>query len=124
VDILIPADDLSPAASALGIVDTMIGVAQGKAYGRLIVQGCAWLDRQARDDYRRAFAELAQEQCIEIVRSAEQAPENSLEGVFFRAVRDDAMEHYYTHPRVWPSLGYAGPPQPNGFPGFAQPPGG
>ena len=122
LDTLVPADEYSPSASALGISDALLAAAEGKAYARLIGQGCAWLDRQARLRHRQAFERLSEGQRVSIVRRCEEAAPKSLENVFFRAVRDDLMSRYYAHPGVWPSLGYAGPPQPVGFPDFSSPP--
>jgi hypothetical protein len=41
---------------------------------------------------------------------------------FFNRTRDDAMEAFYSDPRNWPAVGFRGPPQPEGYPDFAEPP--
>jgi hypothetical protein len=40
----------------------------------------------------------------------------------FRRTRHEAFVHYYADARSWPAIGYGGPPQPDGFPDYAQPP--
>lgn len=122
LDTLIPADPQSPSASALGLERAVLAAAEGKPYRRLIDQGCQWLDHQAQARHRAPFAALDPDLRVALVRLAEAAPAKSLENVFFRALRDHALETYYADPGSWPALGYAGPPQPQGFLDFEQAP--
>ena len=65
---------------------------------------------------------MVKEILLENVKTAEQSAERSLPRVFFKAVQYYAFEIYYAHPETWVSLGYPGPPQPMGFPNYAEPP--
>jgi hypothetical protein len=54
VDTLIPADDLSPAASALGVDELILQQAEADAsYDRFLTLGCRWLNLQAQGDFSR-----------------------------------------------------------------------
>jgi hypothetical protein len=122
LDTLLPPEDGSPGASDLGIVEVMLKAARGTGFGRLIDRGCQWLDQQAGERFGGSFAEISEEQRVAVVQIAEDAPRDSLPNVFFRAVRDDLFDRYYADVRAWPSLGFAGPPQPVGFLDFDRPP--
>jgi hypothetical protein len=76
---------------------------------QIVGMGCAWLDQQAAALGAEDFASLQPEQREAIVERAEQAAPRTLPR--------------YAHPDSWPSMGYAGPPQPRGFMDFAGPPG-
>ena len=122
LDTLIPAD-ASPAASALGIDRTLLELAvRNEDYSRLLDEGAAWLDRSARALGAQSFAAGTEEQRIAIVRQAERARPQTLPRRLFERVRYDALRLYYAQPATWPSVGYAGPPQPVGFPDFERPP--
>lgn len=123
LDTLLPGDDLSPAASALGIPRALLGDARTGSYARLLGIGCAWLDAQGRKRYGAPFAALTEAQRVTVVVAAEAAPAGRPEQVFLTAVLADCHRRYYSDPRSWPALGYAGPPQPMGFPDHDQPPG-
>ena len=124
VDTLIPRDD-APSGSDLG-VDRKIAdkAATAKPYHRLLVFGCAWIDQRARslDAGIDGFRDLSEKGRIRVVELAEAEPGKEVGRVFVRIVRADALRFYYADPRAWTALGYNGPPQPAGFPDFAQPP--
>lgn len=42
---------------------------------------------------------------------------------FIRRLRDQAFELYYAHPEALAGMAGAGPPQPTGYPRYAEPPG-
>jgi len=122
LDTLIPPDE-TPGAGALGIADRIHGKALDvPAYQRLLTLGCAWLDQEARQRRAADFASLQPEERAAVASLAERSPAGSLPRVFFARTWDDARDFYYADPIVWPSLGYAGPPQPAGFPGHDRPP--
>jgi hypothetical protein len=122
LDTLIPADE-TPAASAVGVDQALLEKARrGAGYRRLIEQGAAWLDDSARALGAKSFAAASEEQRIAVVRQAERAPKRTLPRMLFERVRSDALELYYAQPAAWAALGYAGPPQPAGFPEFERPP--
>ena len=123
LDTLIP-EDISPSASQLNVDRDLIGLSgQNPDLDRLLVLGCAWLNEQAKKRGQQVFENLDETLRIAIVQLAEQSAERSLPRVFFNAVQHYAFGIYYAHPEAWASMGYNGPPQPVGFPDFAEPPG-
>ncbi len=122
LDTLIP-EDISPSASQLNVGPELIGRArQESGFERLLILGCTWLNEQSYKQGKQAFENLDEASRIAIVKTAEQSAERSIPRVFFKAVRYYAFEIYYAHPATWVSLGYTGPPQPVGFPDYAEPP--
>ena len=127
LDTLLP-EDISPSASQLNVGPDLIRTArQESGFERLLILGCAWLNeqaqKQAQDQGHQLFENLDEASRIAIITTAEQSANRSLPRVFFNAVQQYAFGIYYAHPETWVSLGYTGPPQPVGFPGYAEPPG-
>ncbi len=123
LDTLLP-PDLTPSATQLDVDKVIIARARAnKPLQRLITLGCAWLDKQAKEQGTEGFTGLAQPGRDAIVSAAEKSPVGSLPRVFFEQIRSLAFYEYYARPETWPGMAYAGPPQPRGFPDFAQPPG-
>ncbi len=122
LDTLIP-EDISPSASQLNVGPDLIRRARRETgFERLLILGCAWLDEQAQSRGQQKFENLDEAARIAIVETAEQSADRSLPRVFFNAVQQYAFGIYYAHPETWVSLGYGGPPQPVGFPDYAEPP--
>ena len=122
LDTLIPADETA-SASELGLDKAILSsISKQSGYHKLITQGCAWLELIADKRYKQEFVLLNEAARIAIVKEAEASAGNSMQNVFFRAVRDDVFARYYAMPAVWASLGYGGPPQPHGFPDHDQQP--
>ena len=122
---LLPADESSPGATALGIAEQISAKAlENTDYQRLLHAGCRWLDVQAQARGKLAFAELDVTGREGIVRLAEKSKEKSLPRTFFLNTRDDAFGFYYTQPQTWGMLDYPGPPQPRGFMDYSRPPAG
>ncbi len=123
LDTLLP-EDISPSSSQLNVAPDLIRKArQESGFERLIILGCAWLNEQAQKQGKQDFKSLDEAAQIAVVETAEQSAKRSLPRVFFFAVQYYAFGIYYSHPQTWVSLGYAGPPQPVGFPDYAEPPG-
>lgn len=123
VDTLIPADRHSPAASALDIPRRMIESNMRQAvYLKLVKLGCRWLDRRARVIGQTSFSTLDDRRREMIVEQASRLTAKGLPKAFFRVVRYNAMVLYYSRAESWPALRYDGPPQPNGFMDYRQPP--
>ncbi|MGE0120646.1 MAG: gluconate 2-dehydrogenase subunit 3 family protein [Dongiaceae bacterium] len=119
LDTLIPDEASAPGALRLGI---RAQVAAGIGDTGLIEQFCRWLDDRARAAGGRSFAGLAADAREAIVAAAEAAAPDTLPARAFRRTRHEAFAHYYADARSWPAVGYRGPPQPEGFPDYAQPP--
>ena len=125
LDTLLPADEVTPAASALGVDIRIADKALGNPhYLKLLRTGCRWLDQQARQRDKRTFENLDSPEREHVVRLAEQAAAKSLPRMFFERTRKDAFLFYYTQPETWLILDYPGPPQPRGFMDHTRPPAG
>lgn len=115
LDTLLPKDE-SPAATELGIDKMLLKkAASQKLYGGILRLGCRWLDRLAQKRSGVPFHLLDLAGREDIVARAASSERGTLQRVFFNAVQRDAFNLYYSDPRIWPSLHYEGPPQPNGF---------
>jgi len=111
-DTLVPADELTPAASALGIPQSLFAGMLGNALAeRLLSAGCAWLDAAAAGDFAAA-PEAARVDACERMQSM---PWESPPGRFFALLRNTVMADYYADPRAWKGLALDRPPQPLGF---------
>ena len=122
LDTLLPAD-LTPSATGLGVDAAAVALAQAnRSFERLLTLGCAWLDQQANELGVAEFSLLSEQPRVAIITIAEQSPAGSLPREFFTQTLGFAFHHYYAQPQSWRGLGYAGPPQPVGFPDHALPP--
>jgi hypothetical protein len=122
LDTLIPQDS-TPSATQLGVDEALITDArEHRRFARLLALGCAWLDKQAVDLGAEEFSALDEAARELLVARAERSPRKSLAQQFFLHTQARAFFHYYAQTAAWQGLGYAGPPQPVGFPEQAQPP--
>ncbi|MDO9003795.1 MAG: gluconate 2-dehydrogenase subunit 3 family protein [Aquabacterium sp.] len=111
IDHLIPADELSPAASALGVAQRIWNDAMATPDGRMLVERvCQWLDQ-----YGEGFASLDDSEREVLVRWMSQAPWESPQRRFFHLVREQAFTLYYTQPAALKGFPFDRPPQPMGF---------
>jgi len=116
-DIIIPADDRSPGASAAGVVDFIDEwvSAPYPDYQRdrgIVVGGLAWLDTEARRRFGRDFlglAPAAQTGLCEDICDAARAPSALQEAArFFARYRDLTAGGFYSSPIGRQDLGYLG----------------
>ena len=122
LDTLLP-EDGSPSATALGVDQDIIQIMQrNENIARVVVLGCGWLDQQAAILNATEFALLDPALQESVVTSAEHSAHRSLPRSFFSGMQDLAFRQFYAKPESWPDLGYAGPPQPQGFMDFAEAP--
>jgi len=111
-DTLVPADALTPAASALGVPKAILGDVKGHPLGeRLLAAGCDWLDGECRGDFAGA-PEAARHAALERMQAM---PWESPPGRFFVLMRNTVMADYYVQPLSWRGLALDRPPQPLGF---------
>lgn len=117
VDLILPADDESPAASAIGVHDFLnewIGAPypENRDDYHTIRGGVAWINTHAWKLHGKSFKDLAVANQTAILDSicdaAKAPPELSYGARFFQKLRMLALGGYYTHPKTWKSLGYVG----------------
>lgn len=116
-DMIIPADERSPAASAIGahdFIDEWVSApyAQMQDDGRQVRDGVAWLDGEARRRFGVDFTGLDEIQktaiCDDICNAAEAAPEFAAGAQFFDKVRMLTAMAFYTTPAGMADVGYVG----------------
>jgi hypothetical protein len=116
-DLIIPADDLSPAASAVGVVDFIdewisAPYPQQRGDREVILPGLEWIEAEAAKRFARGFATLneAQRSAIadDICSEAKAAPEFAAAAKFFAKFRDLTAGGFYTTPVGMKDLGYIG----------------
>lgn len=113
-DTLVPADALTPAASALGVPVGILDNMRGNALAqRLLAAACDWLDAQCGGD----FAASAEAMRVSAVERMAVMPWESPAGRFYQVMRSTVMADYYSQPAAWRGLALDRPPQPIGFPG-------
>lgn len=116
VDTLIPADDLTPSASQLGV--SMILWKQAESDPGLrqwLIEGLKWLDQGAP----AGFARLDEPGRLLLVERLAGSPAGSQTRTFFEMMRVRIMSAYYADPRSSQGLAIDRPPQPIGYPDFA-----
>jgi hypothetical protein len=107
-DIIIPADEHGPAASAVGVpdfIDEWVSApydTQQRDLG-IIRKGLAWIDGEARKRFGKGFADCAADQQTTLAEAAITA-----ERSFFRLFRDRVAGGYYSTPEGWRAIGYTG----------------
>lgn len=116
-DLVIPADDHSPSAGALG-VDGFIDEWISAPYERqqndraLIVSGLAWLDRESDRRFGRRFAEAgadAQRAILDDIAFKDRVkPGYDQPAQFFGRLRGLIMAGFYTLPEGMMDIGYLG----------------
>lgn len=114
------ADETAAGLTAAGVRAHPFFAAQDK----LLKAGLAWLDIQARAHGVPGFAALPAEARAKLAMATQMAGDHSLQRGFFTVTRAIAFDLYYTDPAAWAGIpGYRGPPQPEGYPDHAAPPG-
>ncbi|RYD69169.1 MAG: gluconate 2-dehydrogenase subunit 3 family protein, partial [Verrucomicrobiaceae bacterium] len=114
-DLIIPADEFGPAASAVGVpdfIDEWVSAPydQQKRDRETLRKGFTWLNEEANRRFKASFADASAEQQTalleEIVAEGTQARKQALS--FFRLFRDRVAGGYYSTPEGWRALGYMG----------------
>ena len=114
-DLIIPADEHGPAASAVGVpdfIDEWVSAPYEQQQGdlKVIRAGLAWIDDAARSRSGKGFADTAPAQQTalldDIVKDGTTAPKAALD--FFRLFRDRVAGGYYSTPEGWRAIGYTG----------------
>jgi hypothetical protein len=116
-DLIIPADEHSPSATSVGVVD-FIDEWVSAPYPEcqrdrpIVLAGLSWLDAEAARRHGKGFAELAGPQqtgiCDEICDAARAAPARREAAHFFARYRDLTAGGFYSSPAGRRDLGYIG----------------
>jgi hypothetical protein len=116
-DLIIPADDVSPSASSVGVVefiDEWISAPypQQRADREIIVPGLQWIEAEAQGRFGKAFPELADAQraaiADDICSQGKAAPNAATAARFFARFRDLTAGGFYTTPVGMKDIGYVG----------------
>jgi len=116
-DVILPADNLGPAASDVQVVDFVDEWVSAPYAAQLldreiVLPGLDWLDAEADRRFQRVFAELAPEQqqaiCDDICFESAAAADFKVGARFFSRFRSLAAAAYYATPQGWEAIGYVG----------------
>lgn len=112
-DIILPKDDVSPAASEVGVPDFIEFIVKDIPSHKLPMRGgLKWLDVYAQKKYNNVFIKLSDEQKIAIVEEiaypSKAKPEVAQGVSFFNTMRDLTASGYYTSKEGIADIGYAG----------------
>jgi hypothetical protein len=116
-DLVIPADDRSPAASAVGVVDFIdewisAPYAPMQDDRRTLLTGLSWLDRESERRFGRVFADLEPAGmtaiCDDICRLSAAKRELEEAARFFARFRDLTVGGFYTTPAGMRDIQYVG----------------
>ncbi|TDU80927.1 gluconate 2-dehydrogenase subunit 3-like protein [Prosthecobacter fusiformis] len=115
-DVIMPADETSPAASTVGVpafMDEWVSSPYPgqKADRALILEGLDWIEAEAQKRFKTSFADLQAAQHIAIcddISQAQPKPEFKKAASFFKRYRDLTAGGYYTTPEGMKDIGYRG----------------
>jgi hypothetical protein len=116
-DLIIPADDVSPAASSVGVVDFIdewisAPYPQQRADRDIILPGLLWIEAEAQKRFGQPFADIKEEQRAAIADAicnpSKAAPNLATAAKFFSKFRDLTAGGFYTTPVGMKDIGYVG----------------
>lgn len=116
-DVIIPADDKSPAASKVGVPDFIDEWISAPYPGhsddkRAVLDGLNWIDAEAQKRFGKDFAALALSQqhaiCDDVCSYVKAKPAFKQPAQFFRKFRDLAAGGFYSTPEGMKDIGYVG----------------
>jgi hypothetical protein len=123
-DIIVPADEFGPAASAVGVpdfVDEWVSAPyeQQQKDCKVIRDGLAWLDGESKKRFNKGYADAApgdQTALLDdIVKDGTDAHKKGFN--FYKNFRDKVTGGYYSTPEGWKAIGYVGNTPMIEFPG-------
>jgi len=116
-DVILPADNLGPAASEVRVIDFVDEWVSAPYPAQLldrniVLPGLDWLDAEATGRFGRVFAALALEQqqtiCDDICFEQRATDEFKAGARFFSRFRSLCAAAYYATPEGWEAIGYVG----------------
>jgi len=114
-DIIIPADENGPEASAVGVpefINEWVSAPYEQQQGDLLTlrKGLVWLDAEATKRFGKLYADTSPEQQTaildDIVKEGTDARKQAYS--FFKMFRDRVAGGYYSTPIGWKAIGYVG----------------
>lgn len=108
-DLILPTDEVSPAASAAGVAEYIDGLCRGSVkLARIYHGGLAWLDSLLEVPFRQATP-AQQNMILEKLAYREKTPPEWKAGaLFFDWVRKMTIDGFYTSPVGYQDVGYKG----------------
>ena len=123
-DLIIPADEHGPAASAVGVpdfIDEWVSAPYDTQQkdGKVIRDGLAWIDAEAKKRFSKGFADATPAQQTALLDDivAEGTEARKAANGFFTNFRDKVAGGYYSTPEGWKAIGYVGNVPMVEFPG-------
>ena len=125
-DVIVPADDTSPSASAVGVPDFMdewiSAPYPDQAKDRpLLLDGLRWIEEEAQRRHQTAFADLSTAQqtaiCETFADAAKAKAIHAKAAAFFKRFRDLTFGAWCTTPEGMKAIGYIGNMPSGTFPG-------
>ena len=116
-DLILPADDLGPAASAVGVpefLDEWLSAPYPQQQGDspVLREGIDWLDAEATKRFQKSFANLETVEqtklCDDICNPATAKPEFKKAAEFFLKFRGLCAAGYYSTQEGWKAIGFVG----------------
>jgi hypothetical protein len=116
-DIILPKDELGPAASECGVaefINEWISAPYEEHHDtcEAIRGGLGWLNTESFRRFEKRFDELTTDQQVQIVNDicdeSKAKPRFKMGARFFKRFRKLALGGYYTHSSTWQQLGYIG----------------
>lgn len=116
-DVIIPADEKSPAASDLKVpefIDEWISAPYPtqQADRKVVLEGLDWLEKESQKRFQKDFASLSEEQkhaiCDDICYSAKAKKEFKNAAKFFSKFRSLTAGGFYSTPKGMTDIGYVG----------------
>lgn len=116
-DVILPKDDLGPAASEVGVHDFIndwvsAPYDKNNEDAEVIRGGLGWLNTESFKRHEKPFVELGAAQKTglvdDICHADKDKPELKVGVVFFKEFRKLALDGYYCHSATWKQLGYVG----------------
>jgi hypothetical protein len=116
-DLIIPADDVSPSASSVGVVDFIdewisAPYPQQRGDRPIVLNGLLWIEAESQKRFQKPFASLGDAQRAQIADDicspAKAKPEFAEAAKFFSKFRDLTAGGFYTTPVGMKDIGYTG----------------
>ena len=114
-DIIIPADENGPEASAVGVpefINEWVSAPYEQQQGDLVSlrKGLVWLDAESKKRFAKIFVEITPEQQIAIIDDIVKEGTDTRKQAynFFKMFRDRVAGGYYSTPIGWKAIGYIG----------------